>query len=164
LTSRYERTGSYTSHVSVLEIEVRSLEALKLAAADCGLTFCEGQTKYRWYGHFMGDSPMPDGLTVADLGKCDHALCIMPDNGRAYQIGVAKVGDAYQLRYDFWQGGFGLEKASGPGCQKLLQRYGYWQARLVAEQAGYDWEEENLADGTIKLTVNVPDQQQIGAW
>lgn len=151
------------SHVSVLEVQVTNLEALKLAAADCGLEFREGQKSYRWYGHFVGDSPLPEGMTVDQLGKCQHALAV-PNNPRAYEIGLIQRGDRWILAYDFWNGGYGLEAAAGAGCQKLMQRYSYHQARMAAAEQGWEVEEETLADGTIKLTCSTPEFQTVGAW
>lgn len=148
------------SHITVCEIEIRSLEALRRAAQDCGLEFRENQRTHRWYGHWMGAGPMPEGH-----GTCEHALSVAgkPD---AYEVGIVRSGDGWELRFDMWNGGFGLESAVGPNCQKLLQRYGCWAARLAAEADGMEVSEETLADGTIKLTCSTPqfETQGVGGW
>ena len=149
------------SHVvTITDVEVLDLDAMKLAAGDCGLTFREGQQTYRWYGHWVGDYPLPVGVQKEDLGKCTHALHL---NDRAYEIGLVQQGDKYALMYDFWDGGKGLEKAVGKKCDKLMQRYSYHATIRAAESAGYvksnEWVQD---DGSVKLEFAVASEQQ--AW
>jgi len=113
------------SHITLVDIEIKDLECLRKAAAELGLEFCEGQKTFKWYGQHMGDYPLPEGFTQADMGSCDHALKVK-GNPEAYEIGVVKRRDGksgYHLMWDFWQGGYGLQQAVGANCSKLCQGY-----------------------------------------
>src|SRR6266446_5904173 len=99
------------SHVAEIDMEIKDLDALKAAAQDLGLEFCEGQQTYKWYGHSVGDFPMPAGFKEQDLGKCEHALRVKGNPG-AYEIGIVPRRDGrpgYTLLWDFWAGGLGLQ-------------------------------------------------------
>lgn len=112
------------SHVTVIDIEIKDLAALRKACADLGLEFREGQTTFKWYGRQMGDYPIPDGYTKADMGKCEHAIGI-PNNKDAYEVGVVKnrKTGGWHLMWDFFAGGKGLQAAVGNNCGKLTQEY-----------------------------------------
>ena len=43
------------SHVTVIQIELKDLEALKFVCEQLGLEFREHQQTYRWYGTHIGD-------------------------------------------------------------------------------------------------------------
>lgn len=142
------------SHVVVVEIEIKSLEALKRACERLGWEFKEGCTKHRWYNRWMDDSPVPQNLFAAEeeyqrmvglpreqrcqemkalLDNCDHAIHVP---GYAYEIGVFKVGDRYQLSLDRW-GDIRALRDDNP----LPQAYGAECAKLHFENAGMHWEE-----------------------
>lgn len=110
------------SHVTVIDVEIKDLEALKAACEKAGLEFKEGKRNYKWYGRHVGDYPLPAGFTKSDLGKCDHAIGV-PGNNKAYEIGVVKKGEGYTMLWDFWQGGFGLEKLAGKDCENVTNAY-----------------------------------------
>ena len=69
------------SHVATINIEVKDLDALGIAAGRIGLELVRGQKEYRWYGQSVGDYPLPAGLTEADLGVCEHAIRIAGTHG-----------------------------------------------------------------------------------
>ncbi len=154
-----------------VELQVKDLEALRLAAADCGLEFREDQRTHRWFGQYMYDSPLPAGVTKEQLGTCDHALSVA-GNPDAYEIGVAKTvgedgSESYTLRYDFWERGYGLEECVGAGCTKLLQRYGYHAAVRQAASLGWSVASEDVQqDGSIRLQFATAPQwaYQSGGW
>jgi len=113
------------SHVTVIEIEIRDLECLRQAAEDLGLEFRQGQQTFKWWGHSVGDFPLPEGFTEADMGKCSHALAVKGKPG-AYEVGVVARRDGkagYILMWDFYGGGKGLQAAVGDKCSKLCQKY-----------------------------------------
>lgn len=113
------------SHVVVVDIEIKDLEMLKKACEDLGLVFKENKKTYKWYGRSVGDYKLPDGFTASELGKCEHALSIK-NNDSAYEIGVVKSkknSESYSLLWDFWNGGYGLEKVVGKDCHKLINSY-----------------------------------------
>ncbi len=99
------------SHVVDLNIEIKDLDSLKKACEDLNLEFVEGQTTYKWFGSYMGDSPLPEGFTAQELGKCEHAIRV-PGNSKSYEIGIVKRKDGrgYTALWDFWQGGYGLKE------------------------------------------------------
>ncbi len=107
------------SHISKIELEIQSLEDLKSACKRLGFTFIENQNTYQWYGRWVGDSTLPEGINIDDLGKCDHAIKV-PEC--AYEIGVVKRGSKYILLWDSWHTG-GLEKRIGKDAGILRQAY-----------------------------------------
>ena len=74
------------SHISKIELVIKDLEALKTACKRMGFEFREGQKTYQWYGRWVGDSPMPEGVTEEELGKCNHAIHVP---GAKYEIGLS---------------------------------------------------------------------------
>ena len=100
------------SHLAEVDLHVTDLQALSEACTALGLQFRENQRTHRWYGTFMGDSPLPAGFTVAELGQCEHAISV-PGNSQAYEVGVLRRRDGkpgFALYYDNWLGGYGLEE------------------------------------------------------
>ena len=136
-------------HVASIKLQVKSMDALKLACQRLGLEFCEGQTTYAWFGQSVGDYPLPEGFTQEDLGKSSHAIHC-PD--AKYEIGVVFRDGAWRLLYDAWHTG-GLEQALGKDLSRLRQGYGVEAAKLEAQRQGYSCWEEQLTDGAIKLHI-----------
>ena len=121
------------SHVSKIELEIQLLEDLKLACKRLGFIFQENQQTYQWYGRSVGDSPLPEGFHVDDLGKCDHAIKV-PEC--AYEIGVVKRGSKYILLWDSWHAG-GLEKKIGKDAGILKQGYTIERIKREAKRKKY---------------------------
>lgn len=126
------------SHVSEIECKILSLDALKAACARLGLEWLEGKTTYRWWGRWVGDYPLPEGVKVEDLGKCTHAIRVP---GATFEIGVVEKNGEHILIWDFYQSG-GLEKVLGKGGGKLKQAYTIEQTRALARRAGYQVREK----------------------
>jgi len=126
------------SHVAKMEVEIKDLDALEQACESLGLELARGQKHYKWYGHSVGDYPMPAGFTERDLGKCDHAIRIPGDN-KAYEIGVceSKTGSGYTLLWDFWQGGYGMQAKVGTKGEKLADAYGAKMTAAHWRQKGF---------------------------
>lgn len=142
------------SHITVIEIQIKDLDALEAAARELGLELRRGQTTYDWYGRKVGNDPMPEGFTVADLGKCDHAITI-PGNERAYEVGVcaSRNGEpGYTLMWDFWNGGYGLQDKIGQNGQRLIQEYAVQVAMNEAMREGFRVTREVLEDGRVVLS------------
>jgi hypothetical protein len=110
------------SHVTTIKMEMKDLQALREACEKIGLVFNEGQKTYKWWGYSVGDYPIPKGFTKEDLGKCDHALSVKGDK-KAYEIGVVHKDGKYVLLWDFYAGGYGLEKVVGKDCCNLTEAY-----------------------------------------
>ena len=121
------------SHIAKIELEINDLESLKTACKKLGFNFMENQTSYLWFGRWMGDSPLPEGINVEDLGKCTHAIHIP---AAVYEVGVVQKGSKYNLMWDYWVGG-GLEKHIGKNACKLKQAYTLERIRKTAKQKGY---------------------------
>ena len=137
------------SHVSEIELKIKSFDALKAACARLGLEFVEGQKTYQWYGRFMGDYKLPSWLKVEDLGKCQHAIKVP---GASYEIGIVEREGEIKLLWDFWQSG-GLEYVLGKEGGRLKQAYSVEQAKRTARKAGYFVKEKVEADKSISLTM-----------
>jgi hypothetical protein len=73
-----------------------------------------------------------------------------------YEVGVtpSRTQDGrYVLLWDFWCGGFGLEKAVGQNAGLLQQAYAIERAKAEAARQGYQCKEVALADGSISLEI-----------
>ena len=94
---------------------------------------------------------MPAGVAQEDLGKCDHALSVV-GNPNAYEVGVVRqAGGNFALRWDFFQGGYGLQACVGQGANRLKQRYAAEVAAKMARRQGMTVAEHVGADGKIRL-------------
>lgn len=136
------------SHVAKIELEVTDLCALKSACRDLGLVFREDQKTYAWYGSWVGNYPLPEGLTAEDLGKCDHAILVP---GARYEIGVVRRGGKYHLLWDPWHAG-GLEQVLGPNACRLKQAYARSRVLTEARRRGYMVQEKRTPQG-LRLTL-----------
>jgi hypothetical protein len=131
------------SHVSNIELHIKSLEALKAACKELGIIFRENRKTYKWYGSWIGDHPLPEGMRMEDLGKCDHCIEVP---GCTYEIGVIRRNDQWQLIWDFWHKG-GLQKKLGQNAGKLKQAYTAAAIRMEAKQKGYRVRQERVENG-----------------
>lgn len=141
------------SHVATVAIEIKDLAALRAACKRIGLEFMEGQKSYKWWGRSVGDYPLPEGFTAAELGKCEHALRVK-GNDNAYEIGVVRRKDGkpgYSLLWDFYAGGYGLQNVVGENCGLLSQAYAVEAAKSRARAMGRTVTEVKQANGTIQL-------------
>lgn len=121
------------SHIAKIELEINDLESLKTACKALGFNFIENQTTYRWYGRWVGDTPLPEGVSIEELGKCTHAIHVP---AAVFEVGVVQKGTKYSLMWDYWIGG-GLEKYIGKNACKLKQAYTLERIRKSARQKGY---------------------------
>ena len=137
------------SHVSKVDVVIRDLDALETAGRKCGLVLHRGQKTYKWFGQSVGDYPIPTGMNVSDLGKCTHALSVA-NNPDAYEIGVVAQADGtYNLVWDFWEGGYGLQERVGTDCEDLIADYTIESARNAARSVG--WQTIDVQDGTLLI-------------
>lgn len=126
------------SHIARVQTVIRDLDMLESACRLRGLELVRGQTSYRWYGRSVGDYALPEGYTVEQLGRCTHAIRV-PGNRQAYEIGVVARpnGDGFDLLWDFYQGGGGLESLVGKDCGGLLEAYHFGAVEQAALQLGW---------------------------
>lgn len=136
------------SHVVKMEVEIRDLDALRAACARLGFRWNEGVTTYRWFGRWVGDYPMPEGMTREQLGHCQHEI-VVP--GCQYSVGVVEVGDHYSLLWDFYDGHL-LNAMGGEKGARLVQAYAVEEATSLMRAGGSCLAEEVvLPDGTVRL-------------
>lgn len=131
------------SHIARIELEINDLQTLKRACEKLGLQFIENQTTYKWYGSWVGDTPLPDGITIQDLGKCDHAVKVP---GASYEIGVVRKESKYILLWDFYRPG-GLERKLGRNAGRLKQSYTLERVRKEARLKGLRLCEKKMEKG-----------------
>lgn len=137
------------SHVTTGSCVIKDLEALKLAAQELGGAFVAGQHSYKWYGRYVGDAPLPKGLTIDDLGKCTHAITLPKVE---YEVGVVRQSDgSFRLMFDYWGPGQGLVKAFGENLGKLQQIYAKHAVIRQAKAKGMIVRQSAGNDGSIKL-------------
>jgi hypothetical protein len=142
------------SHVVKCKIKPTDLDALSAACDTLGLELRRGQKTYHWWGHSVGDYPLPAGFKASDLGHCEHAIRIKGDSGYAYEIGVVKAreGSGYELLFDFYgdRGKKIADKVGGREGHLLLQRYGIEAARNSMPR-GFSMREETQANGDVVI-------------
>lgn len=113
------------------------LEVIRVMCKRMGWTFLEGQKTYKWFGTSIGDYPIPEGMTVEDLGKCDHAIQVP---GCRYEVGVRLNTDgSASITADFWDGG-GLNAVLGQKGEVFWQEYNCQKAINTAEANNWEWE------------------------
>lgn len=138
------------SHLVKIELEINDLSVLKKTCQRLGLKFMQDQKQYTWFGQWVGDSPMPEGVKLEDLGKCDHAIKVP---GCKYEIGVVKKNNTYGLIWDYWYTG-GLEEKIGKGGGLLKQGYAIEKAKMEATKKGYSVRELRTQTG-VQLRIQV---------
>lgn len=131
------------SHVAKIEIAIKDLDTLKGACRELGLEFMAEQKVFEWYGNHVGDYPIPEGFTAADMGRCDHAIRVP---GARYEIGIVHRNGRYHLLWDFYRAG-GLERVLGKGACKLKQAYSIERVRREAKLKGYHVQERKTERG-----------------
>lgn len=140
------------SHISQVVSEMDDREVLEAACRRLGWTVLEQKT-HAWYGRYVGDSQLPAGVKVGELGTCDFAIHVP---GAKYEIGVIRTEDGrFALRYDYWHAGGLLPLIGGQDCPKLKQAYGVEKARKHARRLGLRVTREIVrADGKIMLSLS----------
>lgn len=131
------------SHISKIELEIKSLDTLIEACTKLGFQFVKDQKTYVWYGRWVGDSPLPEGVNKEDLGRCDHAIKVP---GCSYEIGVVRrQNGSYQLLWDSWESK--LRLAIGQNASILKQAYTTEVVRQQAKLKGYRVVEKKMDKG-----------------
>ena len=120
-----------------------------------GLTFCEGQKTYKWYGRWMKDYNATDaayhhGFDPAKYGQCEHAIKVP---GSKYEIGVTRKTDgSLGLIYDFFGSeGRVITDKLGKGLESLRQQYATRVVVAKQQRAGWRVQEQKLSDGSIRV-------------
>ncbi len=117
------------SHIVVVQVEIKDLEAIKSAARRLRLK-----------------EPV-QGRAVLFETEVEGVLIELPD----WLYPVVCVLDTGELKYDNFGGAWGDEKH----LHRFVQMYGVEKATLEARRKGFSVVEQPLGDGSVKLTVNV---------
>jgi hypothetical protein len=136
------------SHIAKIELEIKSLDALIKACQRLGFEFVRDQKKYTWYGRWVGDYPLPEGIAKDQLGTCDHAIKIP---GCTYEIGVVKRNSSYTLLWYSWESALRLKIGQDAGVIK--QAYTVEAVRQDALLKGYRVTEKKT-DKAIRLVLS----------
>ena len=138
------------SHISKIEIVIHSLDDLKDACKKLGYEFVENQTSYKWYGTWVGDTPLPEGMKIEDIGKCDHAIRVPECK---YEIGIVRQDNHYILVWDYYRAG-GLTEKIGNNAGRIKQAYTISRVRKEARRKGYRIRERKTNQG-VRLVLSV---------
>lgn len=173
------------SHVAAFQTEpgkplICDLEAVKFAAANLGM-IARLDNKYKWWGHHVGDYPLPEGWTKEDMGNNAHmVLSVSPEKRKELGIGadcyeLAIIADkknpgAYTMMYDFYGQGRGLDKVIGaPISEKgkvtqiapiFMQHYRMCCDALAAKEVGDKISFEEQEDGSW-VSYTVPNEERL---
>jgi hypothetical protein len=137
------------SHIVTIKTEIRDLAAVRAVCKRFKWEFREGQTRYQWFGTYMGDAPLPEGVTVADLGTCTHAIHVP---GCRYEIGIVAKPGGYDLRWDYWETAI-KNAMGGPEAHRFQQAYAIEKAKIEARKQGHSVTEQPQKNGTIRLII-----------
>lgn len=137
------------SHIVSIDTKITDLGALKKAVTAMGFEWLEGKKTYKWFGRWVGDTPMPANTNQAELGKCEHAIRVP---GAKYEVGVARDLDgSYVLRYDYFGPG-GLEKVLGQNAGPIVHAYAVQKTLSEAQKMGRGvLSLRTLADGSTEI-------------
>lgn len=137
------------SHVAECKTKFKYLDMIAKAAQRLGGELIHGQKTYRWFGRWVGDSPMPKGMTVDDLGRCDHAIRFP---GAKYEVGVrAQKDGTFTLAWDWWSDGRLLPIMGDTNAGRFVQAYGVETAKREAIRRGYHTREIPQTNGDVQL-------------
>jgi len=139
------------SHVSKIEIEIKSLWCLKMACVRLGFQFKENQKTHKWYGVVVNPEkyPIPEGIRQDQLGRCDHAIHV-PE--AEYEIGVIKVDDKFILVTDFWD--TKLKNRIGENGGLLKQAYAIERTIQEAKKRSFRILEQRVPNGVRLVLCN----------
>jgi hypothetical protein len=135
--------------VYTLNLVIRNLDAFRAACRRRGWEFRAGQRRYRWFGRWLDDQPLPGGLTPVELGRCAHAVGIP---GCLYEVGLIWRGDHFRPVWDDEPAG-GLNVALGPGGGVLWQAYVSEAARRAAHVRGHLVSRTSGRSGVLRLRI-----------
>jgi len=123
------------SHNEIIELEVTDLKTLANTAKRLGGQLLLNAKTYEWFGRNVGDYPLPEGIEVKDLGKCEHKIKFPGIN---YEVGVIKSKTqkgAYSLLWDFFDGSL-KNKMGGSKAITFIQHYTMEKTKIAAMQKG----------------------------
>lgn len=147
------------SHVASVDLFVTDLDALESACVALGLELIRGATTYQWFGTWMadyGDATRAAALKGHDpqkFGQCEHKIRVKGAPGTVYEVGLVRRLDGkagYDLLYDNWCRGCGLEEVAGKDLVRLKDEYGYATTAKVLTKKGYKVARASDAKGRLQ--------------
>jgi hypothetical protein len=97
---------------------------------------------------------LPEGYTEEDLGHCTYAMGL-PNNDKAYEVGVVerKDGKGWDMCWDFYQKGYGLQDAIGEDGTNLKTGYTKTLTINEARKNGFRVKERRNEHNQVELTL-----------
>lgn len=131
------------SHVVKLGLQIKDMAALKAACLSLGLELVEAKD-FRYYA----------GMRA----PCNYAIRI-PGDSQAYEIGVIKNADHYELQWDTFAGGKGMVSRVGQNSKdtkagKLRQAYASQVSIRTLQRQGYRVAQSTDVNGNVVLRAN----------
>lgn len=142
------------SHVVKIDMKLMSLNVIIKTFRDLGMEVVESPN-YKWYNTYVGDSPLPEGYSIDELGKCIYKAYI-PSKPSAYEVGIVKSkdGTGFSLLYDFWMEGYGLESVIGKNANKFKQTYSANMSIMQLAMQGRQFTKTVNTKGQIIIVAN----------
>lgn len=141
------------SHISQLHYKLTDsmLPAFAAACAELGLEFRQGTT-FRWYGRFMNDSPVPEGMKPEEYGTCEYVIS-HPSWG--YDVGLWRHPDGtFRLVYDEWgANGRAIVQAIGANGATLMDSVNFHADLQQAQRLRRRTEVRHTEAGRRQLVV-----------
>lgn len=150
------------SHVVAIKTAFNDAEALRSAFDALGFDVSEAES-YRWWGYSVGDYPVPEGFTAAELGRCHFKATQRGATSGGYEAGIidkeqlpanhparSAYPGRYIVQYDFFDQTL-AKKLGSEGAPHLCQRYAVEVARAQLRRKGYQLTEERQPDGRIRV-------------
>ena len=147
------------SHITHVELQVTSLEALKSACATLGLTFHEGQKQYNCYMSRSGEANYKRNYPDEWERRPQNVEHVISVPGTWAQIAVNKRESGYTLHFDEWDPNLQRQEDSitsrlGKGLEKVKQMYAVSMAKIQARVRGWNVASTTLKNGSIKLVMS----------
>jgi hypothetical protein len=126
------------SHIVKIKTLIRDLDALRRAAQSLGLEMVTA-SRFKYFAN--------------KTAPCDYALRV-PGNQEAYEIGISKNGDHYEMQWDSYAGGYGLVdlvSTDGRNADRLSQAYAREVVTADYENRGYRVSVSSDASGNLVM-------------
>lgn len=155
---------SHVAKVPKCRIRPDDFDLAAEAAQLCGGRLRLNQKTHKWFGRWVNDYHGADAayrtMDPKDFGKCDHAIAIEGDSN-AYEIGLVKQKDGlYELVYDNWNQGGGLERPDrfGKGLRNFRRNFSALVSERQLKRDGHRVRRIEREDGFIEIEAIVEEE------
>lgn len=144
------------SHVTRTEFGVQDLDCTDEACVELGAELVRGKRTYKWFGRFLGDTAEIRDIGAENYGKSAHVIRVKNAPEGMYEVGLVrnKADTGWDLVYDAWCGGCGLEARLGKNLSKLRIAYNMAVAAKQLRRQGYK----------MSRKINEAGKPQLVAW